>query len=80
MLRSSRRSLLPCALRGCCFGASSAPNRVRDLTPGAAHNSTFGTLSIRRVIGESVAAGFIDCSELFVGRSADWAVSLLRQH
>ena len=33
-----------------CFGASSAPNRVRDLTPDSENQSTFGTLSIRRVI------------------------------
>ena len=33
-----------------CIAASSAPNRVRDLTPDSENQSTFGTLSIRRVI------------------------------
>lgn len=33
-----------------CIAASSAPNRVRDLTPDPENHSTFGTLSIRRVI------------------------------
>jgi len=33
-----------------CIAASSAPNRVRDLTPDTDNQSTFGTLAIRRVI------------------------------
>jgi len=33
-----------------CIAASTAPNRVRDLTPDPENQSTFGTLSIRRVI------------------------------
>jgi hypothetical protein len=33
-----------------CIATASAPNRVRDLTPDADNQSTFGTLAIRRVI------------------------------
>lgn len=33
-----------------CTGAASAPNRVRDFTSDPENNSTFGTLSIRRLI------------------------------
>jgi hypothetical protein len=36
--------------------ASSAPNRVRDLTPGPIATSMFGTLSIRRTIINNTAA------------------------
>jgi hypothetical protein len=33
-----------------CTGASTPPNRVRNLTPNPENNSTFGTLSIRRTV------------------------------
>ncbi len=33
-----------------CFGASTAPNRVRDTTSNPENNSTFGILSIRRQV------------------------------
>lgn len=37
-------------------GASSPPNRVRDLTPDPANSSTFGTLDIRRRIQNNTGA------------------------
>lgn len=40
-----------------CVDKSASPNRVRDSTPDAANNSTFGTLSIRRTITNNTAAG-----------------------
>lgn len=40
----------PANLIAPCVANSSAPNRVRDLTSDSENNSSFGTLSIRRVI------------------------------
>ena len=45
----------PATLMAPCIAASSAPNRVRDLTSDPQNLSTFGTMSIRRVITNNTA-------------------------
>jgi len=45
----------PATLMAPCVAASSAPNRVRDLTSDPQNLSTFGTMSIRRVITNNTA-------------------------
>jgi hypothetical protein len=43
-----RNATIPSALLDATLGATSSPNRVRDPTPDAPNNSSFGTMSIRR--------------------------------
>ena len=46
----NRNALMPVVAVDATIGTSAPPNRVRDLTPDPANNSTFGTLDIRRRI------------------------------
>lgn len=45
----------PTSLMAPCIGASSSPNRIRDLTSDSENLSTFGTLSVRRVVVNNTA-------------------------
>jgi len=45
-----RNSSMSVSLLDTCVTQSTAPNRVRDLTPDVGNNSTFGTLDIRRTV------------------------------
>lgn len=45
----------PTTLMAPCIAASNAPNRVRDFTSDPENQSTFGTLSIRRVVTNNTA-------------------------
>jgi len=45
-----RNTSLPATLLDPCVSGISAPNRVRDLTPGPVATSQFGTMEIRRTI------------------------------
>jgi len=51
-----RNSVIPATLIDPCVGAATAPNRVRDLTPDPANNSTLGTLDIRRTFTNNSGA------------------------
>ena len=51
-----RNATLPMTLLDTQKGASSAPNRVRDLTSDPSNNSTFGTLSVRRTLTNNTGA------------------------